>query len=269
MIKSFTFYCATSLFLLFHQYIYANPNTCQTKLIANKSSVKAGSTFFIGLKMTLLKGWHNYWVNPGDSGMETSIEWHLPKGISAGKIQWPYPERHDLAGIIAFAYANEVILITKMTCDKNFTGPINISADVSWLTCKENCIPGAAKLDIALQSGSNKENPKHSIQINKYLKRVPAKKNSWIVEHKQNTIILINVEKHFEDIKHIEFFPMDTEEIDVSNKIKYAINAQVLSVTLKIKTKLKHINGVLVVHQKSGSKAFDINQKLKTKRTVK
>ena len=54
---------------------------------------------------------------------------------------------------------------------------------------------------------------------------------------------------------------MDTEEIDVSEKIQYAIKDQTISLVLKTKRQLKTIKGVLVLHDKNGSRAFEINLK--------
>ena len=33
----------------------------------------------------LEKGWHIYWVNPGDSGEPPKIQWQLPERISRGR----------------------------------------------------------------------------------------------------------------------------------------------------------------------------------------
>ena len=30
------------------------------------------------------KGWHVYWKDPGDTGSETEIAWHLPAGSPLG-----------------------------------------------------------------------------------------------------------------------------------------------------------------------------------------
>src|SRR5215469_1213783 len=34
----------------------------------------------LGVHFTLEKGWHIYWINPGDSGQPPSFKWILPPG---------------------------------------------------------------------------------------------------------------------------------------------------------------------------------------------
>ena len=61
-------------------------------LISEVKSIKAGESFTVGLHLKHHKGFHSYWKNPGVVGLPTSIKWDLPKGFTAGEIQWPYPE---------------------------------------------------------------------------------------------------------------------------------------------------------------------------------
>jgi DsbC/DsbD-like thiol-disulfide interchange protein len=60
-------------------------------LVAEFSSIQPGVPFSVGLYLAMDAGWHSYWINPGDAGMPTSIEWDLPNGFQAGDIQWPHP----------------------------------------------------------------------------------------------------------------------------------------------------------------------------------
>src|ERR1700757_2228491 len=59
------------------------------ELIAEKNWITAGHPFNVALRFELEKGWHVYWVNPGDSGEPPRVTWDLPAGIKAGAIEWP------------------------------------------------------------------------------------------------------------------------------------------------------------------------------------
>ncbi len=63
------------------------------ELIAEKDWITPGHPFNVALRFELEKGWHVYWVNPGDSGEPPRVTWDLPAGIKAGAIEWPAPRR--------------------------------------------------------------------------------------------------------------------------------------------------------------------------------
>ena len=54
--------------------------------------VGAGQPLWLGLQLTHQPEWHTYWLNPGDSGLPTVLEWTLPAGVTAGDIAWPTPK---------------------------------------------------------------------------------------------------------------------------------------------------------------------------------
>ena len=53
----------------------------KVKLLADVTSVEPGKPFTIGVNFKMSPGWHIYWINPGDSGMATQVEFSLPAGI--------------------------------------------------------------------------------------------------------------------------------------------------------------------------------------------
>ena len=87
-------------------------------------------------------GWHTYWKNPGDAGSATRIAWTLPPGVSAGEIQWPLPHKLPPAEVTTYGYEDEVVLLVPLKLETNvIPGALNLSAKVSWLECKDSCIP--------------------------------------------------------------------------------------------------------------------------------
>ncbi|HEY5239443.1 MAG TPA: protein-disulfide reductase DsbD domain-containing protein, partial [Rhizomicrobium sp.] len=63
------------------------------RLIAEHNTVAPGDTVTVALEEKIRPGWHTYWVNPGEAGAPTEINWSLPAGWRADAIQWPYPKR--------------------------------------------------------------------------------------------------------------------------------------------------------------------------------
>ena len=119
----------------------AKPATV-AKLLLSHSEAKPGSTVMAGLELTMDDGWHTYWINPGAAGLATDVEWTLPNGVSAGPIQWPVPEKFTALGSIGYGYHGQTILLVPLTVAADAAlGQATISGKVSWLECKELCIP--------------------------------------------------------------------------------------------------------------------------------
>ena len=104
--------------------------------------------------MTMEPGWHVYWQNPGEAGMPVAIKWELPEGFKALPLEFPAPERFDAGGVTGFGYKDEVVLFSRIVPEE---GPTDRSVDratfplkakLSWLSCKEVCIPGSVSLSL-------------------------------------------------------------------------------------------------------------------------
>jgi DsbC/DsbD-like thiol-disulfide interchange protein len=122
------------------------------ELVAENQWIAAGHDFNLGLHFQLEKGWHIYWVNPGDSGEPPRVKWQLPVGLSVGAIEWPTPRRLGTPTIVDFGYEDEVTLIVPMHAEASLASqqPAQLSAEVRVLVCREICIPGKAQLSITL-----------------------------------------------------------------------------------------------------------------------
>lgn len=124
----------------------------EASLIAERPAIAPGETVTIGLKETIRAGWHTYWVNPGDAGQPTQIDWKLPEGWTAGKIQWPYPIRLPVGPLMDYGYEKEVVLLTDVTAPKDAKPgeTVTLNAHASWLVCSEVCVPEETDLSITL-----------------------------------------------------------------------------------------------------------------------
>jgi thiol:disulfide interchange protein DsbD len=121
------------------------------ELVALGPAIAPGGTQQVGLVLTLDKGWHVYWINPGDSGEPPRIAWTLPAGVTAGPMQFPIPKRLPLGPLMDFGYEGEVAFpVTIAAAPTLKPGPMHLDAQVSWLVCAQVCIPGKAHLGIGL-----------------------------------------------------------------------------------------------------------------------
>lgn len=130
----------------------ANADLVKASLLADVDAVVAGDTFTLGVRLKIAPGWHVYWVNPGEAGDATRVAVTAPKGFEAGPVQYPIPTKIEVDGGVAYGYEREVLLLipVKVAGDLAADGQATIRADVSWLSCKETCIEGSAKLTITL-----------------------------------------------------------------------------------------------------------------------
>ena len=112
----------------------------------------ADEGLLVAVRIKMEPGWHVYWENPGEAGMPVEIEWGLPEGFRALPLEFPVPERFDSGGITGFGYKDEVVLFSSivpegMQDDLSVpAGKFPLRAELSWLSCKEVCVPGSASL---------------------------------------------------------------------------------------------------------------------------
>lgn len=143
-------------------------------LLAEPQSIRAGQPFWVGVRLRMAEHWHTYWRNPGDSGLATEIRWTLPEGFSAGPVVWPVPERIPVAHLVNYGYEGEILLLTQITPPAALpAGNVPLKAEVNWLVCQKECIPGEAVVDLALPGGSGGLNPATAAAFEAARQQVP------------------------------------------------------------------------------------------------
>ena len=127
-------------------------------LAAETVAAAPGGTLTIALHQVIAPGWHTYWRNPGDAGQPTAIAWTLPAGWRAGPIRWPAPERFLAGPIMNYVYTREVYLPVSLSvpADAKPGQTVPLKAAVTWLVCKDICIPEQATLalDVPIKAAS-------------------------------------------------------------------------------------------------------------------
>ncbi|HYV26376.1 MAG TPA: protein-disulfide reductase DsbD domain-containing protein [Candidatus Eisenbacteria bacterium] len=126
----------------------------KARLTLASDLVKPGTTVMAGIDLGMAPGWHTYWRNPGESGMATKIEWTLPQGVTAGEIQWPIPEKVSDGGLTTYVHHDQAVLLVPLTLAPDLKpGPLELKAHLSWLECKEVCLPGQTDVSATLKIG--------------------------------------------------------------------------------------------------------------------
>src|ERR1700709_2438079 len=127
----------------------------QVQLLLSTNPARPGDTIWAGVDLKMDAGWHTYWKNPGESGIATSIKWQLAPGGTACGIPWPLQEKLPPAEITTYGYKDEVMLLVPLTLATNLAaGPLVLKAEVAWLECMEQCVPGSASVETTLTVGS-------------------------------------------------------------------------------------------------------------------
>ncbi len=125
----------------------------EASLVALKSTFRADAPVVVGLRLTHAPHWHTYWREPG-TGLPTTLAWDLPRGWTAGPIQWPAPLRvYDTAKNLAGnGYENVIYLPVTLTPPPGLAADtaVTLRAKAEWLMCKDVCVPGSADVSITL-----------------------------------------------------------------------------------------------------------------------
>ena len=121
------------------------------ELMTTTDRVAPGGAVDAGLVLTLEQGWHVYWINAGDAGEAPRIRWTLPTGVTASAMQFPIPMRLPLGPLMDFGYEDETAFpLTLKVAAQAKPGPAHLDAAVSWVVCREVCVPGKARLGLNL-----------------------------------------------------------------------------------------------------------------------
>ena len=146
--------------------------TDQTAVRLISATDATGGELKFGLHFRLDPGWKVYWRSPGDAGYPPRIDWTESENIGAVDISWPTPKRFSVLGFDTLGYTDEVVFPLQAQPLRTEL-PVKIRGSLSYLTCKDICIPYDAKLTLDLPPGQPKPSPFAHL-INRYQVRVPG-----------------------------------------------------------------------------------------------
>jgi thiol:disulfide interchange protein DsbD len=127
------------------------------KLILDHRTVVPGQPFWAGVQITQEDGWHSYWVNPGDSGLPTNVDWTLPPGWTVSAMRSPVPDIFQEASGTTFGYKGPAVHLFRIVPGRNAKGEARISAKVNWMVCQESCLLQRAEVSGKVKVGDTPE----------------------------------------------------------------------------------------------------------------
>lgn len=245
----------------------ANPpsvNVIRVALVGERDAIVPGQESWVGVRFNLDKGWHIYWINPGDSGLPPRVEWRLPAGFTAGPLQWPHPERLVTKYAVDYGYGDQVLLLAPIRAPANLApgGKAEIAGTVKWVVCREVCIPGKTEVALSLpvvkrRATSEPRAMRMNQAFDEARRRVPERAPAgWRARARaeQNEFVLtIETGQPITEASFIplQFFPLQARQIE--NAAPQAASALPRGVQLRLKKSdlllkpIANLKGVIVL----------------------
>ncbi|MCH2135342.1 MAG: hypothetical protein MK101_02035 [Phycisphaerales bacterium] len=125
-------------------------------------SAPPGGKTQIAVRLIIPKGWHIYWIDPGEAGTPTTLDITTPPGVTAGVPIWSRPKRiTDPAGTL-IGYEGQALALVplQVSADVEPGSILDIAVKADWLICRKACYLGGAeqveRLRIGRDSGASR-----------------------------------------------------------------------------------------------------------------
>ena len=146
------------------------------ELVPESTRPAPGGTVMLAFVATPAPGWHAYWKNGGDAGVETRLGWALPAGATAGPLSYPVPGRLLVAGLMNYVYERPFVLFAELTLPAGLRAgtrlPVAVKAD--YLVCTtEICVPESARLTTELVVGDGAIAPATRARFDRWRQALP------------------------------------------------------------------------------------------------
>ena len=147
--------------------------------------------------------------------------------MTAGEIQWPLPEKLPPVEVTTYGYNDEVVLLVPLKLDADLPrGPLDLKAKVSWLECKEQCVPGSAEVAATLNVGTETKPSDDAATIELWKSKTPQTNNGlsfsawWAKPPDGDTRSLFigsQPKKTDKNLKYdaVDFFPYASDDFEV------------------------------------------------------
>jgi thiol:disulfide interchange protein DsbD len=234
----------------------------EAALVSEVQAVQPGTPFTVAVRFDLDPGWHNYWRNPGDSGLPTTIEWNLPDGFKAGDIQWPIPGKIIAPPLVDYGYSDWVALLVEITPPEDLEpgGSVNLQALVDWLICEAICLPAyqEVSLELPVTGEASAPDPRWLDLFQGTRDRLPREVQGWAVEARVADsgyeLTVAPTESAVALPDSVYFFPADASVIDHAAPQEAAMEGGILVLTLAGSAYAAQPSAVLrgVLHAEAG-----------------
>ena len=218
--------------------------TSKLRLISPYSQ-NDGKNLLIGLEYEMEPGWKTYWKSPGDGGFAQSISWQNSTNVKNVNILWPTPVEFEILGLTSLGYQNDIIFPLEIELEDELQNTF-LNLHVTFLICKDVCIPGDATVFLEIPFGEKKLTDNY-FNLEKALSLLPEEdlNSSYINEislktfsDNQNSIIQLQFEsdKVFYNPKIFLHSPFGLPV--VKNSINYSSNNKKITTDFHFDRKL-------------------------------
>ena len=234
------------------------------ELLAQKETISSNKEFFLALKLTMPRGWHVYWKNPGDAGEAVELKLDLPEGFEEIERFWAVPERFGISTLTEYGYRDEVLLPIKLRAPEKLTqGEVhNISGRAVWMACQNECVPmskNVSSLVIVEEDDQSDENE----EVVLALKNLPQKTDDAVFFETSDSFILSVPEQ--KNAESAYFFPEHSKTLihsapQIMKKAEGKIFLFMKKSPLIKEVSSDRLNGTLVLYnvQKEKIHAWDV-----------
>lgn len=211
------------------------------KATVEKEYYRAGDVVNTLFEFTMRDGWHIYWVNPGDAGLATEIDWNLPSDYGDINYNYSIPNKYVANDIGDYGYKPKAKIISSFRLPKSLPKDttINLKITAKWLRCREICVPGNDTLNVQININDKKSLQELSrFDLAKMMQsEFPFDSDNWLVHYNRtdSSVLFTIIPKNGNDenISKIEFYPL-TEGI-FSNNLDQSLTKQNNEFVLEVK----------------------------------
>lgn len=181
------------------------------RLVVGQTPLVPGEVAEIGIHLSIQPGWHVYWDGQNDTGLPVTYEARFPEGFEPRPIVWPAPMRHVGKGdILDHIFEDQVTLIVPVLVPNSAApgGTVTLAMDLTWLVCKNVCLPEEAAVEIKVPIGeraAQRKTAESSLfdRTRSLLPRpMPSDRSLAAAEWKGTTLILAGRQG-----QRVEFYP--------------------------------------------------------------
>jgi len=170
--------------------VVASDSLISVDILSQSNVFVAGEQLLVAVEVSPKEQWHTYWRNAGDAGLPTVINFQLPKGVELIDTFWQIPNKFFFEGMANYGYSNKHYIFHKLAFSDELSDEIiNLTVIVSWLICKDVCLPGKDTISIDLFKGSELIPNK---KFNDLFTHLPIVSNKTIESNLLDNKLLIN-----------------------------------------------------------------------------
>ncbi|MGV3481888.1 MAG: protein-disulfide reductase DsbD family protein [Sphingobium sp.] len=235
------------------------PTHIAPRLIAESDVPAAGRTVMLALAMSPEKGWHGYWVNPGDAGVGPVFKWTLPAGAKAGEAQFPVPHRLLIGGLMNYVYEGDYAHLIALDIPAGLAPgtklPIRLAVD--WLACTEEiCVPESGSFAIDLIVGDGAIDGARKVQFDRWRGALPRPLGADARFQVKDGVFRIGVPLPASaTVREAYFFPLTDGAIEYAAPQTVRRDGDLLTIEVKAPgsaASLQAVEGVLALDRDTG-----------------